>query len=450
MAVQTNFNIFTIGQIQPLRENYSPIAIGDIGTISEQEWAEHWREHGSGWKNPSPDNVTYLERAYGGSDMGIISDTSNFDAKMSLWATKAGVTKAINRKKASDSLELGHLYETVTAQKYHAIMRKAGKKKLKLFVDGKTFDEEGKLVLDASGKPAESRFSMYMYRDGRKNDDGSFKYPWALANCDAFVVDDGVKGGLEIKTTSARNLKIINEEWKEGIIPIYYLYQIVYYMAILNLQFWDICCSWGQTYDDTAIIRFYRDYELEQKVFDMVSEFDEYVEQGIEPDPSTCRGDLLNDYYYQLFGPVEEDAPFIELPEKFRGTINHAISVDKQIAELEAKIKEKELEREKVYAELYPVMKTSSYAQFRLDDKNVVGVTLKTPMHKAKFDLDRFKAEHPDLYDTYQCFDLSSFGKKEKKLKKEYTLDPEPNLEGSPTFSIKFYDRPLTQKPKKK
>ena len=438
-----NYNIFTIGSLQPLRENYSPIAIGDIGTVSDEEWAEHWRVHGSGWRNPDPNNVQYLERAYGGSDMGIISDTSNFDAKLSLWATKSGVNKAINRKKSNDSLELGHLYETVTAQKYHNIMRRSGKKHLKVLVEGKVFDESGKLVLDKNGKPFENRTSMYMYRDGRKNADGSFKYPWALANCDAFVVDDGVQGGLEIKTTSARNTKIINEEWKEGIIPIYYLYQIVYYMAILNLQFWDICCSWGQPYEDTAIIRFYRDYDLEQKVFEMVSEFDEYVEQGIEPDPSTCRGDLLNDYYYQLFGPVEEDAPFIELPEKFRGAVNRAIAVDKEIEELEKKLKEKELEREKTYAELYPVMKTSSYAQFRLDDKNVVGITLKTPMHKAKFDEDKFRAEHPDIYDTYQKFDLTEFGKKEKKLKKDYMLPAEPNLEGHPSFSIKFYDRPL-------
>jgi len=120
--------IFTIGEIKPLRENYSPLAIGDIGTVSMDEWAQHWRNHGSGWKNPSPDNVTYLERAYGGSDMSIISDTSNFTPKIALWAEKAGIEKKLKRKGNEDALEIGHMYETVTAEKYAAIQRKNGKK----------------------------------------------------------------------------------------------------------------------------------------------------------------------------------------------------------------------------------------------------------------------------------------------------------------------------------
>ena len=286
-----------------------------------------------------------------------------------------------------------------------------------------------------------------MFRDGRKNKDGSFLYPWALANCDAFVTDEGIRGGLEIKTTSARNFDVINKEWKEGIIPKYYLYQIVYYMGILNLQFWDICCSWGQSYDDTAIIRFYRDYDLEEQVFHMVEEFDEFVEQGIEPSTDNSRGDLLNDYYYEMFGPVDESVPFVELSENFRGTVNQAIQLTDEIKDLQERLKAKELEMEKVYSKLYPVLGNSSYAQFRLDDKKVAGITLKTPMKRACLDQTRLEADHPEILKKYLRFDSTAFGKAEPKLKKQYMLPAEPDTESKdkhPSFTLKILDRPIS------
>ena len=437
--------IFTIGEIQPLRDNYQPLPIGDISTVSMEEWAEHWRQHGSGWRNPSPDNETYLERAYGGSDMSIISDTSNFTPKIALWADKAGIERKIKRKGNTDALEIGHMYETVTAEKYAAIMRKNGKKNLKVFVEGKIINENGEWVKDKAGNYLKNNFSMYMFRDGRRNPDGSFKYPWALANCDAFITDNGVRGGLEIKTTSARNFDVIKNEWQVGIIPKYYLYQIVYYMGILNLQFWDICCSWGQSYEDTAIIRFHRDYDLEEQIFHMVEEFDEYVEQGIEPSVDNCRGDLLNDYYYELFGPVDESAPFVELPESFRGTVNQAIALNNEIAALEKKLKEKQLEQEKIYSKIYPVIGNSSYCQFRLNDKEVAGITLKTPMKRAQLDIDRLEKDRPDVIALYQKFDAAAFGKADKKLKEQYMLPAQPDTESKdkhPSFTLKIMNRP--------
>ena len=440
--------IFTIGKIQPLKSSYSPIAIGDIGTVSMDEWAQHWRNHGSGWRDPRPENVCYLERAYGGSDMATISDTSNYNSKLSLWADKTGLERKLKRKGNEDALEIGHLYETVTAEKYAAIMRKQGKKHLKVFVEGRIIKEDGSWARDKNMKFIENRFSMYMFRDGRKNEDGSFKYPWALANCDAFVTDDGVRGGLEIKTTSpTRNFQVIDSEWKKGIIPKYYLYQIVYYMGILNLQFWDICCSWGQSYDDTAIIRFYRDYDLEAKIFHMVEEFDEYVEQGIEPDTTNSRGDLLNDYYYDLFGPVDKSLPFVELPENFRGTVNHAIQLANEIHELKEKLDAKILEQEKIYSKLYPVLGNSSYAQFRLNDKQVAGITLKTPMKRAQLDKERLEKEHPEIIAKYVTFDSATFGEEEPDLKKEYMLPAEPDTESKdkhPSFTLKILNRPVS------
>lgn len=429
-------NIFTIGSLQPLREKYSPIAIGDISKVSKEEWEKHWRQHGSGWKNPSKDNQCYLERAYGGSDMSIIADISNFTPKIALWASKVGVPMAVEKHEKSAACMRGDLYETPTAKKYMQLRGQEGNTDIKAFVEGKIIDTTGNFVKDKNFREVESPISMYMYRDGRKNPDNSLKYPWALANCDGFVVDHGVRGGLEIKTTTFLNRDVIENEWKKGIIPKYYLYQIVYYMGILNLQFWDIICSWGQDYNDCAIIRFYRDYDLEDKIFAMVQEFDEYVEQGIEPDTSSSKGDQLLKYYLQLFGPATETAKPVELPEKMRGTVNKCMNLDDEISTLKKKLEEKEQERAKLCSEIYPVLKNAKYGQFRLDDKTVINIKIKVPMHRAALDIDRLKAEHPDVIAKYQTFDASAFKKAESLLNKEYTLPAEVNIDKLPEFTL--------------
>lgn len=433
------------------KEHYQPLAIGNISTVSMEEWAEHWREHGSGWRDPRPDNPCYLKRAYGGSSISIIMGVSPYTTRLQYAHQKMGVEPLFKYKINEDSKELGHIYETAIALKYHYYRRKQGCKNLYMFVEGNVVDTDGNWQIDANGDKVKNPISMYMYRDGRKNSDGTFKYPWALANCDGFLKEGNLDGGLEIKTTSSRNIQAI-EEWKAGIVPIYYLYQLVWYMLILNLQFFDICCSWGQGMDDMAVIRVWRDYDLEKKVIDAVSEFDEYVEQGIEPDVSSEKSDLLIQYYYELYGPVKEhlkDEPFIELPEKFRSSIARAISLDDEISKKEKELKTLKAKMADVYAELYPVFKNASYGQFRLDDTQVVGITLKTPMKRAMLDTEKFKKDYPQLYSQFQTFDCTGFAAsspENARLKKLYMLPQEPDIDNPsklPSFSLKMLNRPL-------
>ena len=91
------------GTLQKKRENYQAIAIGDIRTVSNDEWAKHWRPHGPGWRDPRPDNIRYLERAYGGSDMGAIMGVSHFKSRLELFHQKAGFSNAIEREGNADA-----------------------------------------------------------------------------------------------------------------------------------------------------------------------------------------------------------------------------------------------------------------------------------------------------------------------------------------------------------
>lgn len=71
----------------------------------------------------------------------------------------------------------------------------------------------------------------------------SIMYPFANANVDGFTLDkDGnVDGILEIKTTSAYN----QEKWEVGPLPIYYLYQIQWYLMVTGLKKATIVCLVG-------------------------------------------------------------------------------------------------------------------------------------------------------------------------------------------------------------
>lgn len=441
-----------IGSLQTKKEFYQPIALDDIRNADEEtdEWALHWRQHGPGWRNPSPDNIKYLCRAYGGSDMGTLMIKSHFKTRLELFHQKSGIQPVFTRNGNAWAKDRGHLYETPTALKYQKF-RMMNKESVTLYVDGVVFGPDGR-QLKKNGKAVENPISTQIYRDGRlktpkytSNED--FRYPWALANCDGMIMENGVTGLLEIKTTSPKNYDVI-DNWKKGIIPEAYYWQVVYYMAILNVMFCDIVCSWTHEIEDMAVIRVYRDYEAEQMLFSRVEEFDDYVEQGVAPDVSGEDPFLLNNYYYELFGPVDEREPFVELPDnpKMRRLISLALELDKECSAKKKELEELDRKRESIYAELYPIMKTSSYGQFRIDDKQVAGITLKTPMKRARLDEDRFKADHPALYESCKVFSCTELGKYDKKLKASYMLPAEPDLEDKtkhPSFSIKLLDRPL-------
>ena len=434
--------IFVIGHEQPLRDGYKPIVLGDISTVSMDIWAQHWRVHGAHWQDPK--DPLFMNYAFGGSDIASVFGKSPWTSRLALWGEKTGVQKK-KPFKNTDALDLGHLYETVTAQKYAALKRKAGDKHLRVFVEGKIVGTDGEWEKNPNGSFKENSFSMYQFRDGRKNPDGTFKYPYALADCDGFVEDDGILGGLEVKTTNNRNDEVI-AEWEQGIIPVYYVYQIAWYLWVMNLQFWDIIVSWGQSFDDSVIIRYWRDYEFEDTMVTGVEEFSEYVEQGIEPDPSVDKGELLEKWYYQKFGPIDSAKPLIELPETFKYDAQKALELEQQKAKLKQDIKQIEADEAKIYSNFYPVMGNCGYAQVRVDDHTVVGITLKTPMKAARVDSERLEKDHPDVYAKCQKFDTVALGELDPKLKREYMLPKEPDTEdGSkvPSFSVKSFKRPV-------
>lgn len=147
--------------------------ITKIKTKSHEEWKE-LRSH-------------YI----GGSDAAAVVGLNPFASAYSLWAEKTGRVPGFEGNLAT---EVGTYLEEFVAKKFEA--------------------ETGKKV---------RRVNQSFF-----NSD----YPWAIANIDREIV--GEDAGLEIKTTSALNLK----RFKGGEFPANYYCQCVHYLAVTGKKRW--------------------------------------------------------------------------------------------------------------------------------------------------------------------------------------------------------------------
>lgn len=395
------------------KRNYSPIRLGDTANLSNEEWLK-WRQHGPFYADPM--NEQYVPVGIGGSDISTIACKSPWGTRLELFHQKTGVQPKVRHEFNAGAKAAGHIYEPYVAD---------------MFVKYMT-EEEGQEV------------EVW-------NDTGLFQhpdYPFALVNLDRMmkikVGNKWITGIMECKTTSSHNFETI-KKWKAGICPEYYEYQCRYYMATMNLDYVYICCCWGFNISDMAVVLIKRDLDIEDKMMKMVSDFVEACELGIEPDVTDENAELLNNYYMRLYGEIIKRETPVELPDKYRNEVLQAMLLNDEITQLEQRLEEAKNRREEIYKLFYPIYGNADYGTYRLNDDEIVGISLKVPMSRPKFDEDRFKKENPDVYKQYQIekFDCTTFGKKEKNLKKKYMLPAEVNAEKAPYFELKKYNKPL-------
>ena len=137
------------------------------------------------------DWLSLRSKYIGGSDAAAVVGMNPFSSPYSLWAEKTGKTPPFEGNLAT---EVGTYLEEFIAKKFEEVT--------------------GKKV---------RRCNQSIF-----NDD----YPWAIANIDREIV--GEDAGLEIKSTSALNLK----RFKNGEFPEQYYVQCVHYLAITGKKRW--------------------------------------------------------------------------------------------------------------------------------------------------------------------------------------------------------------------
>lgn len=433
----------------------NPINLIDTTGMDNDRWLEI-REHGLGKTPADPMYIPYTITGSGASSaLGVnpwVSDEEYRDKKM-------GIKPALEVSFNEESKAAGHVFEPFVAINFLRYMHSnfpntkvnlikdcmrdilpylesacPDSDSFKLFINN-----QDEVIKEFNKKWALNPSSMYQC--GTLNEDGTLRYPFALANIDGLVEINGKLGIFEAKTTSTKS-HAIYDYWEQGKIPPYYYWQLVFYMAVMNVDYAYITCIWGVTLNDMAVIYLERDLAIEKEFMDFLAKFVEDMELGLPLDESKSDPVLVSQYYYRRFGAAtggKEEA--IKLPAKCKAIVKEALLLDGEIEKAEKVLNDLKAKRTNIFNEIHPIMKNNAYATIAMDDKSIYGVKLKPSMKRARFDTETFKKEHPDLYDEFGVIsiDTTSLDKKYKGMKKKYTLPAEPNPEGKPSFEVFEY-----------
>jgi len=223
------------------------------------------------------------------------------------------------------------------------------------------------------------------------------QYPFMVGHIDRFVFESGndlsdelfhsdgscaASHLLECKTASPFN----QSDWGElgsDEVPMSYLVQCLWYLAITSLERCDVAVLFGNT--DFRIYEVYRDQELEDLIIDKAAAFwNEYVQKDTPP-PAQCESDYQHLFKKEVTGKaVEADTTVCELTSKL------------QI--LNSEIKSKEMEVSQIKQTIMGRMGEAELLTYQ----GQVLATWKSPKQSYRLDSKRLEAEHPELIPQYQ------------------------------------------------
>lgn len=314
-----------------------------LSTVSQEENEEQW--------------VKNRSLGIGGSDIGTICGVNNYSTPRLLYFKKTGQYEDSGAFEFSEvskeRMAWGHKLEPIVADEY---MARTGKK----------------IVIC----PATLRHKTQ---------------PWRIANVDRVIVDENEKaiGILEVKTTDARMIR----DWENGDIPTSYIYQLQWYLDILDLDFGAFATLVGG--NQFVMIEVVRNKEL---LAEMVAKADVFwnhnVKNMIEPDISGATAD--GDFIKEQYGDVVKDSEVVFVDEE-------TTELAKFIAEGKAQIKALDKDVKNAIFKIQNKMGNNEIAQ-------TTDYTIKwTPQSQRRVDTDALKIEHPEVYE--KCLKTITFRK---------------------------------------
>lgn len=317
-----------------------------ISTVSQQENEAEW--------------CTVRTRGIGGSDVGAICGVSPFSSARQIYFSKTGqFEEALKPSAASvERMHFGHLLEPIVADEFarHELTAEKGR-------EGWSLCELGATVC---------------HKD----------HSWMRANVDRLILDETNKivGILECKTTSEYN----NEAWESGEILQSYIYQLNWYMHILDIKWGAFACLVGGNKFYTYEV-FRNDELLNTEIIPKARDFwFNNVCMLIEPELQINDTDFANSMYAE----VERNSEIVLEDED-------SDELARIVFECKAQIKE----LQKIMEEAQNRLKD------RLKDKEIGycrNYTVKwSPRTQARVDTLRLKTEFPEVYEA--CLKHSSY-----------------------------------------
>jgi putative phage-type endonuclease len=206
--------------------------------------------------------------------------------------------------------------------------------------------------------------------------------PVMLANLDREAYGDGGPGVLEVKTAGGR----MEEAWADGGAPDYYLVQVQHQLAVTGRRRGWLCCLLLGS-RRLAIVPVERDDALIGDLERIATDFWRFVESRTPPEVD---GSASTSAALARLHPRSEPGLSAVLPPEARQWLRDYRMY--QQAEREAAARKDEAAN-RIKAALGDAEAGLLSGQ--------VAVTWKTDA-VGRFDLERFRADHPDLYDRYR------------------------------------------------
>ena len=311
-----------------------------VSTVGQEQDEKEW--------------LAVRNKGIGGSDVGAICGVSPFSSARKIYFNKTGQFEEAMQPGAAaqERMHFGHLLEPIVADEFKLRELTADKNR-----EGWSLTELGATVC---------------HKD----------YPWMRANVDRLILDDKGKivGILECKTTSEYN----NEEWENGEILLSYVYQLNWYMHILDIKWGAFACLVGG--NKFYSYEVYRDDELLQTVIlPAVSDFwHNNVLALKEPELQANDTDFANEVY----ATVVKNSEVVLDDEESNSLANTVFECKAKIKELTAIMEE-----------------AQNRLKDRLKDKEIgycQDYTVKwSPRSQSRVDATMLKTTFPEVYE--QC-----------------------------------------------
>lgn len=265
-----------------------------------------------------------------------------------------------------------------------------------------------------------------------------------IGNCDGLLydMDTGQLGILEIKHTSANNMKTIKAV-QSGDTPKYWEVQQRCYMELFNADFSCIFLGWGNRpgLDTNAMHRIERDADLGENILEQCEDFMVgNVEAGVRPSLKNVKSpERVRQACEEVFGPANPKKKPVQLKKSFKKNLEELQKAQEAIekakeAEKQAKAKVEEAQKryEELQLPLIEELKTATKGQFIDEDGTHYEVSYDV---RNALDVEKVRTEYPAAYD--ECNKPSVDTKTLKRLYPEiYRECFGPKVGGKRTFSL--------------
>ena len=313
------------------------------------------------------------EHTLGGSDVGAIFGVDSFKTNIDLYYHKTGqfpesmkkeddVTSALNKR-------WGHLAESFAS--YWVLIHEQKDE----------FDPNAQVLIDTN---------IYAHP----------KYPYMTTNIDGILLKgDGSIILLEYKPAGI--FGDAQKEWEDGNIPVKYLLQVRFYMAILGIWVAKVVCVF--TRDKVISQTVYRDLDEEMRILEGVRDFwENHVLVREMPDPIGDPEKLLQDM--NICMPAAKQQPNVYnskllMDEKLDKVCKEYIQLDTQKSVVKAQLETIETTQKNIRVQLVAALGGFVDGIVRsFDGKSEWLVSNKGRRAPAKVDKKKLKALYPDAY----------------------------------------------------